>query len=221
MSTAPGVPGITLSRPELAHLAINFAKLTGDDAATLVAIAHAESRGVTNAYRPASKNPSGGDDRGVLQWNSKAHPDISDADAYNPVRAFAIAGTKIAAAGGGIAGMGAWNVGPKAYSGRERGDLDLTAARNAVASPVNPLQRIIGAGLLTEIGTIPAVLDAAGSGASTVVDAATGVLDWTLSLGTLLARLIDPTWWQRIGVGALGVAAVIAAIVITTRSTAS
>lgn len=41
-----------------------------------------------------------------------------------------------------------------------------------------------------------------------------GVLGWAEALGRLLTNLIDPAWWRRIGIGALGILLVILAVVL-------
>lgn len=41
-----------------------------------------------------------------------------------------------------------------------------------------------------------------------------GVLDWAKALGRLLSKLIDPAFWKRIGVGAIGLLLIVAALVL-------
>lgn len=94
------------------------------------AIVRAESDGVINAERPESRNPLGGRDRGIWQWNSKAWPDITDAQAFDPLAATDLARER----SNGGADWGPWNLGPNAYTGRPRTDLDLGAARAAFAA---------------------------------------------------------------------------------------
>lgn len=41
-----------------------------------------------------------------------------------------------------------------------------------------------------------------------------GILDWTKALGRLLSKLVDAAWWKRIGVGAVGVLFIVAALIL-------
>lgn len=110
----------------------------GDGVVTGVAIVGRETGGTfdTRAFRPASANPGGGNDRGMWQWNDKAHPEITDADAYDPQRATAWAARKSA----GFTDFGPWDIGPNAYSGDDKlpelqASAHWTRARAAAANP--------------------------------------------------------------------------------------
>lgn len=231
-------PAVLLTLPERAYLALNVAKLDADAAAVLVAISERESGGWSNAYRPASKNPGGGNDRGVLQFNSKAYPNISDDEAFDPVRAFARAGSIIKAKErGGREGFGPWDIGPNAYSGNPK-QIDTSAAANAVRSPIDPSPKLVAKGLTgagnaiaagfdipgpfddwakSGVDALPNPLDVGGDIVSAIVAVFQPVGDAFATIGRLFANLVDPGWWRRIGVGALGIGLILAAIVWMNR----
>ncbi len=193
----PPSSGVTLTPEEIAWLVLD-AGWTGDNAATAVAIVLAESGGKTNAYRPASANPRGGNDRGLWQINDKAHPALSDQDAYWPPTATAYAY--------GLwqrSGWGPWNYGPRAYTGRPRTDLNITRGRQAIANPKNPN---------FQVPTMP------GTGIEQVGELVSNLApDWMGRLAQLLGNLLSGEWWRRIGVAVLGVGMIIAAIALAHR----
>lgn len=41
-----------------------------------------------------------------------------------------------------------------------------------------------------------------------------GLMDWAKSLGAILSHLLQPEWWKRIGVGAVGLLLIVAALVL-------
>lgn len=138
----------------------------GDGVVTAVAIVGRETGGTfdTRAFRPASRNPAGGNDRGGWQFNDKYHPDVSDADAYDFKRATAHAARKSA----GFTDFGVWDIGPNAYSGRDKLP-ELMASRHwsvARVAAANPDMR-------------PLPADAGGSSAATMTPGETAFLrEW-------------------------------------------
>lgn len=229
MATNPKYLSYRLTDAELyGIIAAYFGKASGVNSPATVAFAivRAESDGVVNAYRPASQNTLGGDDRGIWQWNSKAHPDIKEAQAFDPNVATMFAATKSARG----QNWGAWNYGPNAYSGTSR-RLDLDTAWRTIA-PIKDRPPSLsevgakldaerakqpdvgGAQMSTDTGPAAGVFDAV---LEPVKDAVSGLADWAAPLAGLLRVLADPTWWRRIGIGALGVVLVIAMIVIYNR----
>lgn len=170
------------------------------------AIVMRESGGNTRAFRPASKNPNGGNDRGLWQWNDKWHPDISDTDAYNPVKATQWAYRK----SGGFKEFEPWDGAKikgsdivKAAEAANRAGYDASKLTDT------PVGAYMDVG--SQIPIIGGVIDAAGN----VVDDATDKLfGWSDALGSLLSNLIDANWWKRIGVGAIGILVIIVALVV-------
>lgn len=227
MATNPNYPGVTLTRAEIAWIA-NDAGFKRDARVWATAIAWRESRGVTNAFRPAAQNPSGGNDRGLVQFNDKAFPNISDKVAYNPRAAmlrmrYIAQGESIRPHTSDKDLFGPWNVGRYHYD-KKRGEsvfsaADEQAARDAVANPVDPTARLQAAGIN---GTDPEldsiadnVIDAAGDVVAGPLDAFKGLATGALAV---LRTLIDPAWWKRIGVGVLGVLLIAAAVAVVARS---
>lgn len=73
---------------QIAKLAYEAGFIDADKLFIMTAIAIAESNGY---YHARHKNDDGSIDRGLMQINDKAHPDISDAEADDPVKAMAFA----------------------------------------------------------------------------------------------------------------------------------
>src|SRR4051812_45562916 len=71
---------------ELAKLCYEAGWIDADKLLIAVSICIAEGNGYVQARHV---NSDGSIDRGIWQINDKAHPDISDADAYDPVKATA------------------------------------------------------------------------------------------------------------------------------------
>ena len=225
MGTNPKYPGVTLTRPEIAWIVIDSG-FRGDARVWATAIIWRESQGVTNAFRPASENPGGGDDRGICQFNSKAFPNISDDVAYAPraaiKRMYYIAnGESIRPHASDKDLFGAWNVGRYHYGKTESvfSAADEAAARAAVANPIDPRPRLEAAGANgTNIdlnSPLENAVDKAGDVVSGPLDAFKGLASGLLSV---LRTLIDPHWWRRIGVGVLGALLIAAAIAVAARS---
>lgn len=153
----------------------------------------AESGGKTDAFRPASQNPRGGNDRGLWQINSKAHPDVSDMAAFDPNASTAIAYQLSA----GFAQWGPWR-GSKGLDPNSTPSTTIATAYESMTGGVHDDTPI-----LSQIDP-----DANG-----IPNALGGLLGWAEALGRLLSHLIDPGFWKRIGIGALGAAALVVGIV--------
>lgn len=89
----------------LAHLLLGQG-FSSDGAVMGIAIIMKESGGNTNAR---NHNSNGSIDRGIWQWNNRAHPDISDACAFDPV----CATQKALSISGNGSNWGPWN--PPSY----------------------------------------------------------------------------------------------------------
>lgn len=220
---APSAPGPKLTINEVAWLVQNAPSNTragpprvvdmAEQYALATAIVMAESGGDTTAYRPPSRNPLGGEDRGLWQINSKAHPDVSDADAYNPWTATRHAFRM----SDGFIDFGAWNVGPNSYGRDRTATLGMARARAAVAAPVDARPKLTGGGVQTPIPGTPV-----GTDFDRATDAALGAigsaLEWPMLLADVLRRLLDAALWRRIGIGAAGVAVIAGAVILAARS---
>lgn len=239
MSTNPQRSGISLTRPEIAHLVMTVGNASPEQAITAVAIAWAESGGRTNAYRPEQLNPLGGSDHGLFQVNDKAHRYSLDV-LYNPY-GNVNAARQISKQ---WTDWGPWAYGPNSYRETSRTDLDLAGATAAVQTPVDPSARINAipgieavapsisgqpAGDLpwwARIGEAANRPGGAGLGTTDAIsdgrigDAIRAGIDATplAVLAQFLGTLSDPLWWRRIGVGALGVGLVVLALVLVGRS---
>jgi hypothetical protein len=180
------------------------------------AICFAESRFVVNAFRPEDQNELGGEDRGIWQWNSLAHADVSDAAAYNPYSATLAAAQK----SGNGSDWGPWAYGPNSYrDGVSRTDLDFDGARRKISAALEtPLMTraeviafVSSLGFVALGGNVQSPLDR-------VVDAVVpdnplaALQQFSGQLGKVLSALGDPDWWRRIGIGVLGALIVTAAI---------
>lgn len=73
---------------ELAKLCYNAGWIDADKLLIAVSVAIAEGNGYTRATHV---NSDGSVDRGIWQINSKAHPTMSEADCFDPVKATAYA----------------------------------------------------------------------------------------------------------------------------------
>ncbi len=134
----PTRPGTVLTRNEIAWMALKFPWVNEEAAVVAVAIPWGESRGNTNAHRPEALNPSGGEDRGLVQFNSKAYPGIPDEWCYHPIPSMAL----LHSVSRGGESWRPWNYGPDHYGKVERTDLDLVAAADALTAPVNPFWKL-------------------------------------------------------------------------------
>lgn len=156
--------------------------------ATATAIVLRESGGDAKAYRPASQNPNGGNDRGWWQWNDKWHPDVSDVVAFDPVKSTEVAFTKSE----GFTNWRPWF---------QRGELRFEGG--------NAQQAYKDAWFAaTKSG------DNDSSVASTVDDVVDKVVPWADSLAAILSRLVSPTFWKRVGIGVLGALIIVAGLIL-------
>lgn len=231
MGLNPNYPNHRLTDVELASLVVGAfgggglaipggpAPTPNDASAIAFAIVRAESDGVTNAERAEADNPLGGIDRGIWQWNSKAHPDISDADAYHPIVATQWAADKSNRG----TDWGPWAYGPTSYRGTSRTDLDIAGAKTAIA-------RVVLAGELMTASELRARFAALGFenntiGNTIVENVSLGPLDalgsWAEGLTRLLGNLLSGEWWKRIGIGALGAGLVTLAVALIATSNRS
>lgn len=145
----------------------------------------AESGGDPLAYRDASKNPRGGNDRGLWQINSKAHPDVSDQAAFDPNTATDIAYVLSAA----FTSWGAW-----------RGSLGLDPASTPSQTIAKAYKNMTG--IVVDDTPILSQID---PNANAIPDVLEPILGWAEALGRLLSHLISASFWKRVGIGALGV----------------
>lgn len=157
------------------------------------AIMLAESGGGTHgdtlAFRPAAQNPRGGNDRGIWQINSKAHPDVSDQAAFDPVVATQIAYQL----SNGFSSWGPWR-------GSKGLDPNGVAMKTAAAAYATRLGRA------HDDTPVLSQLDANADG---IPDALQKALGWADALGQFLSVLISAEFWKRVGLGAAGVALVL------------
>jgi hypothetical protein len=158
--------------------------------ATATSIVMAESSGDTLITH---KNNDGSIDRGMWQFNDKAHPTLSDTQAFDPVASTEYAYT--ISKGFTVDGMKAvWHDGKGKPSKGLDGAYVLITARQ----------------LGIDLGGSP--LDTVSTAANSVFSAVTP--DWVSSAGKVLGNLLNGTWWKRIGIGALGVIIVLIALIL-------
>ncbi len=159
--SAPVRPGALLTFEQVAFLISR--RYAWPDARVPVAIAFGESGDQltrlcdTNAYRDHSQNPLGGNDRGLVQINSKAWPNVSDATCYNPITAIDFMWT----ASKNGTDFGPWNYGvnaygPKANPPKPARTLDLAQAGASIAAATNPYWTLFDANL--DVTSYPALL---------------------------------------------------------------
>ena len=156
MHLAP-VPALKLTLNEIAFLVKHSEYWTGKDEAICVAQAWLESGGgYTNVYRPPYMNASGGQDTGLMQINSEAWGHIDPLILFDPIINLYWTRdihNREQARGKNIwwpwnYGEGAW--GPRSNPPRPaRTDesINLAAAQEALANPVNPYWRMVDAGM--------------------------------------------------------------------------
>lgn len=162
------------------------------------AIMLAESGGDTDAFRPASKNPKGGNDRGLWQWNDKAWPQISDLVAYDP----AMSTRQALIVSEGFSKWGPW-------------------ARSNGLNHQHDTYKTIKAEYENMLGVVvddTPILSDIDPDADGIPDAVEGLASWTDALGKLLGNLTSADWWRRVGVGVLGVAFVLLAVILIAKA---
>jgi hypothetical protein len=165
-----------------------------------------ESGGNAKAFRPASQNPAGGNDRGWWQFNSKAFPDVSDLTAYDPVASTA----KAWAVSNGFVDWQPWSTSrdPEFKSNRDA----HTKAGEAAARAGDLFGDDIELWDLPFLGAGAAVLDATG-----IAD----INSWADGLTKLIGVIMDVEFWKRIGIGALAVLILVGALVVFFKSSAT
>lgn len=166
-------------------------------------IVKAESGGDTSATHT---NSDGSIDRGMWQINSKAHPDLSAASAFNPQAATEYVYTitdgfkatqfaRIWVTNKGVPSKG----------------LNPTNIASAQTDIVTGIASGGGGDIGTTVSDPGKTITDAGKGVTDIVDTITALPDAALAL---LRKLLDPTFWKRIGIGTLGVAILIVAIIL-------
>lgn len=204
--------GVTIGGVEVPGSIPGLTTATIGQQAVAFALVRAESGGQINAQRPEAKNRLGGIDRGIWQFNTDAHPNLSDADAFNPFvatqRAFVVSKQG--------RDFGAWAYGPNSFrDGVSRTDLDVAGAARVLAA-VEASER----GFLTrseirkrvdEIGfdTVNANVEN-----RTFVDDLGGFGALLGPAAKVLMALGSGDWWRRIGIAVLGALIVLAAIML-------
>lgn len=162
---------------------------------SMVSIAMAESGGnpkARNVNHKPGKEDDGSVDRGLYQFNNYWNPEISDADAYDPVKATHWAFIK----SNGWKNFKPWT--------NSKG-LNFDFKQKVGLAIINPA----GGGGIT--GWIDAATDTSETGREAIADT---LVPWAEGLAALLTNLVDPEWWKRIGIGALGVIILIVALVV-------
>lgn len=203
----PTPKATTLSPREIAGFAAG-AGFKGVGLVRAVAVALAESGGKTNAR---NVNGDGTVDRGLMQFNSKWHPEVSDAEADNPAAAMKAA-YRVSNHGKDWSQWATW---PGAAAG------NLGKARMAAKNPADVADSPWWA---------KAALKAVefGAGLSPFTDDLAGGTDWRDTLKkavTLLAAggawLSDPHNWLRVALVTAGGAGLVTGLVLIGKSGAA
>jgi hypothetical protein len=168
------------------------------------AIVLRESNGNAKAFRDASKNPDGGNDRGWWQFNDKYHPDVSDIVAYDPIKSTAVAYQK-------SKGFTEWK--PWFQDGKLRfdGPNGLAAYQAAVKAAVDSGDKDIPFMFYEEDGKQYVNGEELKSGVEQVVDK---VIPWADTLAAILSRLVSVDFWKRVGITVLGAAIIVAGLIL-------
>lgn len=206
----------TLTPTEIFNLLMAESKANGNGSVlgviTGTAIVYRESGGKIRAFRDKTKNPAGGNDRGIWQFNDKYHPDVTDAIAYDPVAA-----TKAAyAKSGGFTHFKPWD------GAKVTGAQLSVATKAAKDAGYKVFDTGVGAGVgsydVTDLpiigGAIDDAIGIATGGANAVFGAGGKLLGWTEALGRLLSNLLSGDWWKRIGIAVLGIAVLVIGFVL-------
>lgn len=192
-----------LAPTDIAALIVNEYKANGQTPTVTKIILYtsivlAESGGDTNIVNTKGNNPAGSRDRGLWAWNDHWHPEISDADAFDPVKATHWAWI--------------WSQGFTKTSPMWTGSKGLTQTNITNTSNVLTYSGTVQNGAY--VGT---VIDDAKATANQIpgVGSVLGTLtSWTDGLTTLLAHLVSSTWWKRIGIGTLGIGIIIVGLIV-------
>lgn len=134
--------------------------------------------------------------RGLWQLNSREYSAITDAAAYDPKSATAVA----ALLTDGWRDWSAW-----------RGSPGLDPASEHHAQAKAALEATLGTVIDKGIFGIPGEAAFLDTAQSIVGNVAAPLLGWAEALGRLLSHLLDAGWWRRLGVGATGVLLVVLA----------
>lgn len=201
-AAVPGQPATIDQAPELQRYKMGDETITATAFSQRViracAIIIAESGGVPNArnVNGASSSAPGSVDRGLCQFNDQAFSWLTDAQCYSVpdvLSAMFFVSKHFSDWGPWHGSAGLDNTSP-AYKTAAAADL----ARTGIAVPADdPLTA------------------AAVTTAQTVQNLAPGVL---AVLGKVLALLTNGSFWQRVGIGALGLLFVVVAIVLFART---
>lgn len=161
-----------------------------------VAVILGESRGIPNAYNTnVGGTAPGSHDRGLVQFNDKFFPWITDAECFDPAAclSYFYYVTKHFTAWGPWNGDAGLSNSSDVYKLAAKTNLDMTGVAVPVDDPIT--------------GAAVAAVNALPSWA-----------DLTGLIGKVLALLTSGDFWKRFGIGALGVLLVVIAVVIFARS---
>lgn len=159
---------------------------------------------------PGTPGTERGVDRGLWQFNSVAFPKVNDMCAFEPE-----CSTEAAYfASNGFTAWGPWSKSAGIDPTAQRYDGVRQVVMDAWADMQGDVQLKGWGDDVTDLGG--AIGDGAVATARDIVDA---LPDWTKSLGRLLARLVDPEWWRRFGLGALGLLLILIAVALTVAAT--
>lgn len=211
---------MTVLKPtDIAGLIVNEYKANGQQPSVsktilFTSIALAESGGNTLAVNTAGNTPAGSRDRGLFQFNEYWNKDISDADAFDPVKATHWAYVK----SDGFTDTSEWTN----SKGLSQTNISSTGSKLDF-SPNTELGAAIGNTAGVYIGGLGDDINASinqlpggttiTNAVSTVSDALSSVTDWASGLGGLLSHLTSADWWKRIGIGALGIGIIILGLI--------
>lgn len=201
----PGQAGTTLTPQQIAGWA-QSAGFSGPNLVTAVAVAMAESGGKTDAVSPV--NSDGSRDYGVWQINSRAHADKLAGKQWWSVQNAAIAKAVYdeAAASGNRNGWRPWSV---YRSGAYM--LHYPTATIAARTPE------MGAGGGDD-ATVITPIESIGEGiAAPVTEAANAIKGIAQAVNKAQQWLSDRENWERVGIGAVGAALIVGALVMLAR----
>jgi hypothetical protein len=175
---------------------IMYAESGGDTAAVCYNVDDAQGNATCRKTPPAGVR---GTDRGLWQFNSKAFPDVTDVCAYEAQCSTAAAYFH----SNGFTAFGPWS---------KSAGVDPSARRyDEVRATINAAWESMQ-GTVRDDTPILSQIDPDANGAPNV--GLGKLLGWTEALGKLLSRLIDPAFWRRFGMGALGILLVLIAVAL-------
>ena len=179
------------------------------DPITGAAVVMAESGGDTRAVNRS--NADGSIDRGAWQINSKAHPQVTEAQAFD--WRWSTEYAKSISKGGTDYGL--WSATRRADFGKFKDQARSAAGKIAAGNSGSSLADMAGdvAGSVVTGGLGGAVLDKLLPG--NPIASLTDALGALASLGIkLLGVLLDADFWKRLGLGLLGLALAIAGVMM-------